>query len=82
VARFLITSLTDCRSLTASFHFTLPVVFAAGQPHLQRIELVEGKWDLAKTTMAHPTKVLAVEVFKNNALASSSAYEVCVWSIR
>jgi hypothetical protein len=40
---------------------------------VQRIELVEGKWEQIKTSMTHNTAVLAVEVFKNNALASSSA---------
>jgi hypothetical protein len=57
------------------------MVLSGGMNNLQKVEVVDGRWVSSKMGIAHSTPILAVEVFRENAVATSSLQEVCVWSI-
>lgn len=81
VARFAITQLSDCSKVSASFHFSQQMALSGGLTNLQKLDVVDGKWVISKMNISHPTTILAVQVFKENAVATSSLQEVCIWSI-
>ncbi len=83
VARFEITKLVNFIQLGCSFHFTRGVLFTGGAQQLQKIELIENKWEHSKSSnIGHKTELLLAVVSKPNTIVTSSSEEVVVWSIQ